>query len=237
MTSQPQSNGQTALDSLEGRTLSPAGSPASPSPSQGNASDGTTSAGTSSGTRSSSPATSVRRSSSSKTFPASLHQIREALSERSSLTWPKQGFITSNGECLTPKTSESPNGGEEFSSSLAAILQSSVDVKYSLSVKACAGILRRAGRRGRTLPAPLVAALEAVALQQPSTPVATVEDSEPNRENTLSSADVVYAADKLGTLTTTFGSKNYSNVQEVSQGSIVVVNDAVVRESEESAVR
>jgi DNA (cytosine-5)-methyltransferase 1 len=41
---------------------------------------------------------------------------------------------------------------------------------------------------------------------------------------------VIYAAEKLGTLTTTFGPKNYSNVQEVSQGSIVAVRDVVVRE-------
>lgn len=210
-------------------TLFAEGSRASHSVSPGNASDGMTSAGTSSGTRSSSPTTSKRRSSSSKTFPASLQQIRESCSERSSLTWPKQGFITSNGECLTPRTSESPNGGEEFSSSLAAILQSSVDAKYSLSAKACAGILRRAGRRGRTLPAPLVAALEAVALQQPSTPVATTEDSEPNLENTSSSADVYgmsgFARYSEGV--TTLTATDYKRPEQ----------NIVVREVEEGAVR
>lgn len=36
---------------------------------------------------------------------------------------------------------------------------------------------------------------------------------------------VTWCAPKLGTLATTFGSKNYSNVQEVSQGSLVVTGE------------
>ena len=42
---------------------------------------------------------------------------------------------------------------------LSAILQENVPEKYSLSPKACAGILRRAERRGKDLPPLLKAAL------------------------------------------------------------------------------
>jgi hypothetical protein len=65
-------------------------------------------------------------------------------------------------------TSESPNGVEECSSSLSSILQPQHDVptRYFLSRKACEGVLRRAQRRGKVLPARLQAALEAVAKSQ-----------------------------------------------------------------------
>ena len=164
-------------------TLFVAVSPASPSLSLVSASDGTTSEGTSSGTPSSSRTTSKRGTSSSKTSPESLQSIREGLSGRSSFHWGKQGFITSSGVCLIHSGSESPSAGDVFSSSLAGILESSVDVKYSLSAKACAGILRRAGKRGRKLRSPLQAALEGVVSRQPSTVEETAEGSEPNRES------------------------------------------------------
>jgi hypothetical protein len=45
---------------------------------------------------------------------------------------------------------------------LSDILESHVPERYLLSAKACAGILRRAQRRGKTLPEPLRVALEAV---------------------------------------------------------------------------
>jgi hypothetical protein len=62
-------------------------------------------------------------------------------------------------------TSESPKGVDECSSSLALILQQPQDVptKYLLSAKAAQGILRRANRRGKTLPERLQQALEIVA--------------------------------------------------------------------------
>jgi len=61
--------------------------------------------------------------------------------------------------------SESPSDGAECSSSLSSILQSPNDVptRYYLSAKAAAGILRRANRRGKTLPEQLQRALEAIA--------------------------------------------------------------------------
>jgi len=47
--------------------------------------------------------------------------------------------------------------------SLAEILEPSVASKYSLSPKACSGILRRAAKRGKKLPPMLLQALQAVA--------------------------------------------------------------------------
>ena len=84
----------------------------------------------------------------------------DAISESSSLNWPTQGIATSNGVCLIRSSSESPNGAEE--SSLSQILQESVSPKYSLSVKAAEGIIRRAERRDKTLPEGLKKALQSV---------------------------------------------------------------------------
>ena len=52
--------------------------------------------------------------------------------------------------------------------SLASILEPQVDRKYYLSARACAGILRRAKKRGKTVPAPLMRALEAVTKTTPT---------------------------------------------------------------------
>ena len=51
-------------------------------------------------------------------------------------------------------------------STLSQILEANVPGKYSLSAKACAGILRRAERRGKALPPMLTAALEYVIAQE-----------------------------------------------------------------------
>ena len=51
-------------------------------------------------------------------------------------------------------------------STLSQILEANVPGKYSLSAKACAGILRRAERRGKELPPMLKAALEYVIAQE-----------------------------------------------------------------------
>lgn len=50
---------------------------------------------------------------------------------------------------------------EEIESRLSQILEDSPHPKYSLSAKACSGILNRAQKRGKQLPAELRAALEA----------------------------------------------------------------------------
>jgi hypothetical protein len=65
-----------------------------------------------------------------------------------------------HGECLMLNIGEFPN--EERESFLSQILQPPTDVpqKYYLSAKACQGILNRAEKRGKELPAPLKKALE-----------------------------------------------------------------------------
>jgi hypothetical protein len=85
----------------------------------------------------------------------------DAISESSSLRWPTQGIATSSGGFWIRSSSESPNVAVDCS--LQQVLEDTVDDRYLLSEKACAGILRRAERRGRTLPDPLREALLAVA--------------------------------------------------------------------------
>ena len=79
--------------------------------------------------------------------------------------------MASPTECWTLSTSEYPSGDGACSSSLADVLEPPTApglFKYFLSPKAAQGILRRANRRGRSLPPPLQEALEAVALTQPT---------------------------------------------------------------------
>ena len=64
------------------------------------------------------------------------------------------------GESSTHNTSESLSDAVE--SSLSEILQVDAPEKYSLSAKACNGILRRAEKRGKTLPPMLRDALTEV---------------------------------------------------------------------------
>ena len=61
------------------------------------------------------------------------------------------------GECMTRNTGESPNAA--VVSRLSQILEETPQAKYSLSAKACQGILRRAERRGKDLPETLKAVL------------------------------------------------------------------------------
>lgn len=61
------------------------------------------------------------------------------------------------GECITRNTGESPNAA--VGSRLSQILEATPQGKYSLSAKACQGILRRAERRGKDLPETLKAVL------------------------------------------------------------------------------
>ena len=61
------------------------------------------------------------------------------------------------GEYTTRSFGECPS--EENVSRLSAILEDSPHPKYYLSAKACAGILRRAERRGKKLLEPLKAVL------------------------------------------------------------------------------
>lgn len=80
----------------------------------------------------------------------------------SSGRWQTSG-MGSPTECWTLNTSEFPSSVVE--SSLSDILEPPSERlrRYFLSPKAATGILRRAGRRGRALPAPLQAALQRLA--------------------------------------------------------------------------
>ena len=74
--------------------------------------------------------------------------------------WFNAQSVKLHGEHLTLNIGEYPN--EERESSLSQILQQPTDVpeKYYLSSRACQGILNRAEKRGKELPAPLKKALE-----------------------------------------------------------------------------
>lgn len=90
-------------------------------------------------------------------------------SESSSTKWLSQGLWLSNGQSWMRSTSESPNDEDASSCVLSSILapQSEVPSRYYLSARACAGILRRAVRRNKTLPPRLKAALQAVVDKNP----------------------------------------------------------------------
>lgn len=62
------------------------------------------------------------------------------------------------GECSTRVFGECPNVAEE--SGLSQILEENVPQKYFLSARACAGVLRRAEKRGKKLPEILETALK-----------------------------------------------------------------------------
>ena len=81
--------------------------------------------------------------------------------------WPRSlkdfgnAGLWSATQCWTANISESRNAADACS--LSAVLQNQVLSKYFLSPKAAAGILRRATKRGRTLPPALEAALRSLA--------------------------------------------------------------------------
>ena len=72
--------------------------------------------------------------------------------------WLEGEKLTPLGECLTLNFGEYPNVERE--STLSEILEDNVPEKYSLSPKACLGIIRRAKAKGRKLPENLRIALE-----------------------------------------------------------------------------
>lgn len=110
---------------------------------------------------------SKQNGSSWRTCQDFYQATKDAISESSLLRWPTQGIATSNGEFWTRSSSEFPNVAVVCL--LQGILEEQAEERYSLSARACAGILRRSSRRGKTLPEPLAAALEAVA--GPMTPI------------------------------------------------------------------
>jgi hypothetical protein len=104
---------------------------------------------------------------SSRTFRVSSLARAVGTSEQSLERWPTSGTAWPGG-FSTAVSSECRSDGGVCSSSepaLTEILQPPQDVpaRYSLSARAAQGILRRAQKRGRSLPSHLSAALEAVA--------------------------------------------------------------------------
>lgn len=86
----------------------------------------------------------------------------------SSKRWLTSGRVTLRGESWTAASSESPSVAVECS--LSRILEANAPSKYWLSPKACAGILRRADKRGKDLPPALATALQRVAQSPASGP-------------------------------------------------------------------
>lgn len=104
----------------------------------------------------------VRNGLSGKTCLEFFPQTADGTSGHSSGRWMTSG-IHARGECLTLNISEFPSAVVE--SSLSDILETGdLPQRFFLSPTACAGILRRAKKRGRTLPKPLRAALETATL-------------------------------------------------------------------------
>ena len=73
--------------------------------------------------------------------------------------WCEALELISLGELSTPQVGEFPREGAV--SFLWQVLEPDAPPKYSLSKKACEGILRRAAKRGKELPVMLKEALEA----------------------------------------------------------------------------
>ena len=98
---------------------------------------------------------------SSRTSLAFSRRTKDGTWERSSEPWPTSGMGGRFG-CLTLSTSEWPKDAAVCL--LSGILEDSgrVPQRFYLSPKACAGILRRAEKRGKKLPAQFEHALRAV---------------------------------------------------------------------------
>jgi hypothetical protein len=110
---------------------------------------------------------------SGKMSPVFCPRTEDGTLAPSSGRWANSG-MGSPTECWTLNTCEwgdgpepSRSAGGECSSSVASLSEvletGPLPPRFSLSAKACSGILRRAERRGKALPPMLKAALEAVA--------------------------------------------------------------------------
>lgn len=102
----------------------------------------------------------VREQSSSKMCPVFCHRTEEKTWVPSSGSWRNAGIGGPTG-CLTLNTSESPKDAAECS--LSEILERDVPQKYSLSARACKGLLRHARRRRKKIPLVLESYLEGIA--------------------------------------------------------------------------
>jgi hypothetical protein len=103
---------------------------------------------------------------SGKMCPVSCRATEDGILAPSSGAWGSSGTGGPIGS-WTLSFSESPRDAVECL--LSDVLEASdVPDRFYLSPKACAGILRRAAKRGKTLPTMLATALEAQALHAPS---------------------------------------------------------------------
>lgn len=116
----------------------------------------------------------LRNASESRNRPRLTCLSLKKDGQKPELSWETDGALL--GELLTRSFGESPSVVVE--SALWRILEDTPHPKYSLSAKACLGILRRAERRGKTLPEPLKVALirqsqEALPQEWTEVPVST----------------------------------------------------------------
>jgi hypothetical protein len=103
----------------------------------------------------------------SKTSPVYYPLMEDGTLPLSFAGWGTSG-IASLGACWTLNIGESHSAAAACS--LSDILEAGVPLKYFLSAKAAAGILRRADKRGKTLPYPLIEALEKIILDDSNDP-------------------------------------------------------------------
>ena len=93
--------------------------------------------------------------------------IGEKISGQFLMPWQNWGSWKLNGQSWMRAGMEFPNDEGACSSSLSSILlpADQVEAKYFLSEQASLGILRRAEKRGKQIPEPLLTALTTVANQ------------------------------------------------------------------------
>lgn len=151
------SSPQMSLPLISGQEDSPAKTSPSPGPVLASAVSGRSSSFDSL----SSPQFYVRDGSSWRTSQDSFQFAGDGISASSLDGWMTSG-TWAHGACSTRGGSESPN--DAVACSLSAILETErIPQRYFLSPKAAVGILRRAERRGKTLPDHLAVALRALA--------------------------------------------------------------------------
>lgn len=120
----------------------------------------------------------LRDTSSGRTSQDAFRVTKAETSHACSMSWKSAG-ISWHGERWTRNLPEYLTGqvvdsGGRYrnaagASTLSEVLEARAPVKYSLSAKACSGIIRRAGKRGKPLPSILRAALEWVIARGSST--------------------------------------------------------------------
>ena len=101
---------------------------------------------------------SLKRSAPSATIPVMFLDLRTGFGNLLGAYWTTTSVLP--GGYMTHSTGECPKDVVE--STLSQILQADAPDKYSLSPKACHGILRRAEKRGKELPDMLKEALTEV---------------------------------------------------------------------------